>query len=98
MNRLNQKVLNAELDAFVSTSVRTFEADTKAQKNVFVSSQIGELKTQHTGMNTAILKDKGYSMLSDLDSARDDKFSRAKKISDAGDVTKGMLGKEMFYD
>ena len=34
MNRLNQKVLNAEMDAFVSTSVRTFEADTKAQKNV----------------------------------------------------------------
>jgi len=86
MNRLNQKVLNAELDAFVSTSVRTFEADKKAQKNVFVSSQIGELKTQHTGMNTAILKDKGYSMLSDLDSARDDKFSRAKKISDAYDL------------
>ena len=49
MNRLNQKVLNAEMDAFVSTSVRTFEADTKAQKNV-------------------------------------------------GDVTKGMLGKEMFQD
>ena len=47
MNKLNSRLFNAELDAFVSTSVRTFEADTKAQKNV-------------------------------------------------GDVTKGMLGKEMF--
>ena len=49
MNKLNSRLFNAELDAFVSTSVRTFEADAKAQKNV-------------------------------------------------GDVTKGMLGKEMFQD
>ncbi len=86
MNKIFNRIMNTELDAFVATALRSYNADKKAQKNAFVASKMSELDELHTKMNTAILKDKGYSMLSDLDSARDDKFMRAKKISDAYDI------------
>ena len=82
MNKIMQKIQNAELDGFTMSVLGDFEGDEKAKKDPFVNSQMGDLKKAHDVFNTAILKDKGKSTLSELDSVRDEKFMVLRKMSE----------------
>lgn len=80
MNKIMQKVQNAELDGFAVSVLKAFESDKNAKKDAFVAKKMAELQTAHDALNTAILKDKEKSTLSELDSVRDEKFLVAKKM------------------
>ena len=72
MNKLNAKARITEVDGFSDSIIRIFGADTKAQGDAFLKSQIAQLTTLSDAITAAILQDKAVSNLDEADSKRDE--------------------------
>lgn len=72
MNKLNAKARITEVDGLSDSIIRIFGADTKAQEDAFLKSQIAELTELSDAITAAILQDKAVSNLDEADSKRDE--------------------------
>ncbi len=72
MNKLNAKARITEVDGLSDSIIRIFGADSKAQGDDFLKSQIAQLTTLSDAITAAILQDKAVSNLDEADSKRDE--------------------------
>lgn len=72
MNRLNAKARVSEVDGFSDTLVRLYKADSAAQTDAFLKTEMAELESLSDKITAAILQDKAVSNLDEADSARDE--------------------------
>ena len=72
MNKVKSTIRITEVDGLSDSIIRIFGADTKAQEDAFLKSQIAELTTLSDAITAAILQDKAVSNLDDADSRRDE--------------------------
>lgn len=72
MNKLNAKARITEVDGLSDSIIRIFGADTKAQGDDFLKSQIAQLTVLSDAITAAILQDKAVSNLDEADSKRDE--------------------------
>ena len=72
MNKLNAKARITEVDGLSDSVIRIFGADSKAQEDAFLKSQIAQLTVLSDAITEAILKDKAVSNLDEADSKRDE--------------------------
>lgn len=72
MNKLNAKARVSEVDGFSDTLVRLYKADSSAQTDAFLKSEMASLESLSDKITAAILQDKAVSNLDDADSARDE--------------------------
>ena len=72
MNKVKSTIRITEVDGLSDSIIRIFGADTKAQEDDFLKSQIAELTTLSDAITAAILQDKAVSNLDEADSKRDE--------------------------
>ncbi|WP_296024939.1 DUF6261 family protein [uncultured Treponema sp.] len=72
MNKLTARARITEVDGFSDSIIRIFGADSKAQEDAFLKSQIAQLTVLSDAITEAILKDKAVSNLDEADSERDE--------------------------
>lgn len=72
MNKLNAKARITEVDGLSDSIIRIFGADSKAQEDAFLKSQIAQLTVLSDAITAAILQDKAVSNLDEADSRRDE--------------------------
>ena len=72
MNKLTARARITEVDGFSDSIIRIFGADSKAQEDDFLKSQIAELTVLSDAITAAILQDKAVSNLDEADSKRDE--------------------------
>ena len=72
MNKLTARARITEVDGLSDSIIRIFGADSKAQEDAFLKSQIAELTVLSDAITEAILKDKAVSNLDEADSKRDE--------------------------
>jgi len=72
MNKLTARARITEVDGFSDAVIRIFSADSKAQEDAFLKSQIAELTVLSDAITAAILQDKAVSNLDEADSKRDE--------------------------
>ena len=72
MNKVKSTIRITEVDGLSDSIIRIFGADTKAQEDDFLKSQIAELTTLSDAITAAILQDRAVSNLDDADSRRDE--------------------------
>ena len=72
MNKVKSTIRITEVDGLSDSIIRIFGADTKAQEDTFLKSQIAELTTLSDAITAAILQDKAVSNLDEADSKRDE--------------------------
>lgn len=72
MNKLNKSARVSEVDGFSDTLVRLYKADSAAQTDAFLKSEMAELESLSDKITAAILQDKAVSNLDEADSARDE--------------------------
>lgn len=72
MNKLNAKARVSEVDGFSDTLVRLYKADSAAQTDAFLKTEMAELESLSDKITAAILQDKAVSNLDEADSARDE--------------------------
>lgn len=72
MNKLNAKTRVSEVDGFSDTLVRLYKADSAAQTDAFLKTEMAELESLSDKITAAILQDKAVSNLDEADSARDE--------------------------
>ena len=72
MNKLNAKARITEVDGLSDSVIRIFGADSKAQGDAFLKSQIAQLTVLSDAITAAILQDKAVSNLDEADSKRDE--------------------------
>ena len=72
MNKVKSTIRITEVDGLSDSIIRIFGADTKAQEDDFLKSQIAELTTLSDAITAAILQDRAVSNLDEADSRRDE--------------------------
>lgn len=72
MNKVKSTIRITEVDGLSDSIIRIFGADSKAQEDAFLKSQIAELTTLSDAITAAILQDKAVSNLDEADSKRDE--------------------------
>ena len=72
MNKVKSTIRITEVDGLSDSVIRIFGADSKAQEDAFLKSQIAELTVLSDAITEAILKDKAVSNLDEADSKRDE--------------------------
>lgn len=72
MNKVKSTIRITEVDGFSDSIIRIFGADSKAQEDDFLKSQIAELTVLSDAITAAILQDKAVSNLDEADSKRDE--------------------------
>lgn len=72
MNKLNKSARVSEVDGFSDTLVRLYKADSSAQTDAFLKTEMAELESLSDKITAAILQDRTVSNLDEADSARDE--------------------------
>ena len=72
MNKLTARARITEVDGLSDSIIRIFGADSKAQEDAFLKSQIAQLADLSDAITAAILQDKAVSNLDEADSRRDE--------------------------
>lgn len=72
MNKVKSTIRITEVDGLSDSIIRIFGADSKAQGDAFLKSQIAQLTTLSDAITAAILQDKAVSNLDEADSKRDE--------------------------
>lgn len=72
MNKLNAKARVSEVDGFSDTLVRLYKADSSAQTDAFLKSEMASLESLSDKITAAILQDKAVSNIDEADGARDE--------------------------